>query len=122
MLLVALFVFGASSVAASQMTTANGLILTRALMGIAGAFLFPISLAILPTIFSERERPRAIAIGGAGGCFSPAAVGPVPGRAVRPPPTWVPLPPPRPPPAPRPRLPPAPRPPPPAARAPPPTR
>jgi len=66
MLLVALFLFGASSVAASQMTTANGLILMRALMGIAGAFIFPISLAILPTIFSERERPRAIAIGGAG--------------------------------------------------------
>jgi len=66
MLLVALFLFGASSVAASQMTTASGLILMRALMGIAGAFIFPISLAILPTIFSERERPRAIAIGGAG--------------------------------------------------------
>jgi DHA2 family multidrug resistance protein-like MFS transporter len=66
MLLVALFLFGASSVAASQMTTANGLILMRALMGIAGAFIFPISMAIVPTIFSERERPRAIAIGGAG--------------------------------------------------------
>ena len=66
MLLVALFLFGASSVAASQMTTASGLILTRAVMGIAGAFIFPISLAILPTIFSEHERPRAIAIGGAG--------------------------------------------------------
>jgi len=66
MLLVALFLFGASSTAASQMTTANGLIFMRALMGIAGALIFPISLAILPTIFSERERPRAIAIGGAG--------------------------------------------------------
>jgi len=66
MLLVALFLFGASSVAASQMTTANALILMRAVMGVAGAFIFPISLAILPTIFSERERPRAIAIGGAG--------------------------------------------------------
>jgi len=66
MLLVALLLFGASSVAASQMTTANGLILMRSVMGIAGAFIFPISLAILPTIFSERERPRAIAIGGAG--------------------------------------------------------
>src|SRR6266849_5436547 len=66
MLLVALLLFGASSVAASQMTTANGLIVMRAVMGIAGAFIFPISLAILPTIFSEQERPRAIAIGGAG--------------------------------------------------------
>ncbi len=66
MLLVALFLFGASSIAASQTTTADGLIWMRAVMGIAGAFIFPISLAILPTIFSERERPRAIAIGGAG--------------------------------------------------------
>ena len=66
MLLVALFLFGASSVGASQVTTASGLILMRAVMGIAGAFIFPISLAILPTIFSERERPRAIAVGGAG--------------------------------------------------------
>ena len=66
MLLAALFLFGASSVAASQMTSAIGLISMRAAMGIAGAFIFPISLAILPTIFSERERPRAIAIGGAG--------------------------------------------------------
>lgn len=66
MLLAALVLFGASSVVASQMTTANGLILMRAVMGIAGAFIFPISLAVLPTIFSEQERPRAIAIGGAG--------------------------------------------------------
>jgi DHA2 family multidrug resistance protein-like MFS transporter len=66
MLLVALLVFGASSVAASQTTTADGLIWMRAVMGLAGAFIFPISMAILPTIFSERERPRAIAIGGAG--------------------------------------------------------
>src|SRR5215472_16609831 len=48
------------------MTTADGLIWMRAVMGIAGAFIFPISLAVLPTIFSEQERPRAIAIGGAG--------------------------------------------------------
>src|SRR5262249_19721471 len=38
----------------------------RAVMGIGGSFIFPISLAVLPTVFSERERPRAIAIGGAG--------------------------------------------------------
>jgi MFS transporter, DHA2 family, multidrug resistance protein len=66
MLLVALCLFGVSSVAASQMATAEGLILMRAVMGTAGAFIFPISLAILPTVFSEQERPRAIAIGGAG--------------------------------------------------------
>src|SRR5258708_24253949 len=52
MLLVALFLFGASSVGASQLTTVSGLILMRAVMGIAGAFIFPISLALLPTISS----------------------------------------------------------------------
>ncbi len=66
MMLVALVIFGLSSVAASRMTTANELILMRAVMGVSGAFIMPISLAVLPTIFSEQERPRAIAIGGAG--------------------------------------------------------
>src|SRR5260370_20431114 len=66
-------------VAASQVTNANALILMRALMGIAGAFIFPISLAILPTIFSEQERPRAIAIGGAGFVFWLSFVPPLAG-------------------------------------------
>src|SRR5262245_58253991 len=66
MLLVALAIFGVASVAASQATTASGLILMRTVMGVGGAFIFPISLAVLPTMFSEEERPRAIAIGGAG--------------------------------------------------------
>jgi EmrB/QacA subfamily drug resistance transporter len=65
-LLVALVTFGISSVAASQMTTAGNLILMRALMGVGAAFVFPMSVAVLPTIFSEKERPRAVAIGGAG--------------------------------------------------------
>lgn len=65
-LLGALLTFGLSSAAASQMTTAGGLIAMRALMGIGGAFIFPNSVAVLPTIFSETERPRAVAIGGAG--------------------------------------------------------
>jgi MFS family permease len=47
------------------MTSASGLILMRAVMGAGAAFIMPISLAVLPTIFSELERPRAIAIGGA---------------------------------------------------------
>src|SRR5690349_3715071 len=57
MLFVGLVIFGISSVAASQMTTATGLIAMRAAMGIGGAIILPLSLAILPTIFSERERP-----------------------------------------------------------------
>src|SRR6266852_2582156 len=37
LLLIALVLFGLSSVAASQMTTANGLIFMRAVMGVSGA-------------------------------------------------------------------------------------
>lgn len=65
MLFVGLVIFGIASVAASQMTTATGLIAMRAVMGIGGAIILPLSLAILPTIFSEQERPRAIGIASA---------------------------------------------------------
>jgi len=61
MLLVGLLLFGVASVAASQMTTANGLILMRVLMGVGAAIVLPLALAILPTIFSAEERPKAIA-------------------------------------------------------------
>lgn len=62
LLLIGLAIFGASSVIASQVTSADGLIWMRAVMGVGGAIVLPISLAILPTIFSEAERPRAIAV------------------------------------------------------------
>src|SRR6266511_6414098 len=60
MLIVALVVFGLSSVAASRMATANQLILMRAVMGVSGAFIMPISLAVIPTIFSERSEERRV--------------------------------------------------------------
>src|ERR1700687_2798707 len=42
LLLIALVLFGISSVVASQMTTANGLIIMRAVMGISGAVILPL--------------------------------------------------------------------------------
>ena len=66
MLIVGLLLFGASSVIASQMTTALGLIVMRALMGASGAVILPLIQAILPSIFSEKERPRAVALAGVG--------------------------------------------------------
>jgi DHA2 family multidrug resistance protein-like MFS transporter len=66
LLIVGLVLFGVSSVLASRVTSAEGLILMRALMGLGGAIILPISLAILPSLFDERERPRAIAFAGAG--------------------------------------------------------
>ncbi len=66
MLLVGLVTFGVSSVVASQMTTAAGLIGMRAVMGIGAALVLPLSLSILPSMFSEEERPRAVAAAAAG--------------------------------------------------------
>ncbi len=66
MLLVGLLLFGVSSVVASQMTTATGLIGMRAVMGIGAAFILPLSFSILPSMFSEEERPRAVAAAAAG--------------------------------------------------------
>lgn len=62
LLLVGLLIFGVSSVVASQMTTATGLIWMRALMGVGGAIIMPLSLSILPTMFTPEERPRAVAL------------------------------------------------------------
>ena len=66
LLILGLLLFGAGSVIASQLTSANGLIFMRALMGAGGAVILPLTLAILPTIFAENERRRALGLAGAG--------------------------------------------------------
>ena len=66
MLLIGLITFGISSVIASQMTSANGLILMRAIMGASGAIVLPLVTSVLPSMFAEDERQRAIGLSGAG--------------------------------------------------------
>jgi EmrB/QacA subfamily drug resistance transporter len=66
LLLIGLITFGISSVVASQMTTANGLILMRVVMGASGAIVMPLITSILPSMFAEDERQRAIGFSGAG--------------------------------------------------------
>ena len=66
LLLVGLALFGVSSVIASQATTAVELIAMRAVMGIGAAFIVPLSLSILPSLFTPEERPRAISATAAG--------------------------------------------------------
>ncbi len=66
LLLIALVLFGLSSVIASQMTTANGLIVMRAVMGVSGAVILPLMQAMLPVMFREDERQRALGFAGAG--------------------------------------------------------
>src|SRR3989442_7943633 len=65
-LLVGLVIFGVSSVIASQATTATALIAMRALMGVGAALILPLSLSILPSMFTAEERPRAISAAAAG--------------------------------------------------------
>ena len=62
LLLVALVLFGAASAGCAYAPSAGALIAARALLGLGGAFLMPLSLAVLPVLFTEQERPRAIAI------------------------------------------------------------
>jgi DHA2 family multidrug resistance protein-like MFS transporter len=66
LLLIGLVTFGISSVIASQMTSANGLILMRVVMGASGAIVLPLVTSILPSMFKEDERQRAIGFSGAG--------------------------------------------------------
>ena len=55
--------FGLGSAAAAMSSTANGLIFTRAFMGIGGALIMPATLSILINVFRDPvERGRAIAI------------------------------------------------------------
>src|ERR1051326_1334164 len=66
LLLIALVLFGISSVAASQVTTANGLIAMRAVMGVSGAVILPLMQAMLPSMFAADERQKAIGFAGVG--------------------------------------------------------
>ncbi len=66
MLLIGLATFGLSSLVASQMTSANGLILMRVVMGASGAIVLPLVQSIVPSMFAADERQRAIGLIGAG--------------------------------------------------------
>src|SRR5215469_12651974 len=61
-LLVALVLFGISSAACAYATSSGGLIAARAVLGLGAAAIMPLSLSILPVLFTADERPKAIAI------------------------------------------------------------
>ncbi len=79
---VGLVLFGIFSVAAALSHTTASLISARALMGLAAALIFPATLAILTTIFTDHaERQKALGIWGATSGVA-VAFGPITGGAL----------------------------------------
>jgi EmrB/QacA subfamily drug resistance transporter len=62
MLVLALLVFGAASIACALAPSAGAFIAARALLGLGGAIMLPMVLGLLPALFDEAERPRAIGL------------------------------------------------------------
>jgi MFS transporter, DHA2 family, multidrug resistance protein len=61
-LLIALTLFGASSVACAYASSTGELIAARALLGLGAAAIFPMSLSVIPVLFAPEERQKAIAL------------------------------------------------------------
>jgi EmrB/QacA subfamily drug resistance transporter len=79
---VGLVFFGIFSAAAAESHTTGSLIAARALMGVAAAFIFPGTLAILTSIFTDHsERQKALGIWGATSGIA-VAFGPITGGAL----------------------------------------
>ncbi|MHC5904238.1 DHA2 family efflux MFS transporter permease subunit [Streptomyces sp. S6] len=65
-LLAALVIFGISSLACAYATTSGVFIGARVVLGLGGALIMPTILALLPVMFDDEERPKAIgAVAGA---------------------------------------------------------
>ncbi|HEY3953316.1 MAG TPA: DHA2 family efflux MFS transporter permease subunit [Streptosporangiaceae bacterium] len=61
-LLAALLLFGVSSAFCAFSTSSGELIAARALLGLGAAAIMPLSLSVLPVLFTPDERPKAIAL------------------------------------------------------------
>jgi EmrB/QacA subfamily drug resistance transporter len=61
LLVVALVIFGASSLWCAYCNSTGELIAARAVLGIGAAAIFPLALSVLPVLFAPEERPKAIA-------------------------------------------------------------
>ena len=72
----ALALFGVASLACAYAGSAGELIAARVVLGLAAAVILPLSLAVLPVLFTAEERPRAIAAVG-GATFIGYPVGPI---------------------------------------------
>ena len=61
-LLISLVLFGLSSAACAYAHSSGELIAFRAILGLGAAAILPMSLSLLPVLFTPEERPRAIAV------------------------------------------------------------
>jgi EmrB/QacA subfamily drug resistance transporter len=62
LLLVALALFGAASVACAYAESSGQLIAARAALGLGSAMIMPLSAAVLTVLFDERDRGRALSV------------------------------------------------------------
>jgi len=62
LLLVGLFIFGAASLACAYASAPWELITARAFLGLGASVIVPLSMAIIPVMFTEKERPKAIGV------------------------------------------------------------
>jgi DHA2 family multidrug resistance protein-like MFS transporter len=76
MLLVALALFGIASLGAAYAPTSVVFIAARAVLGLASAFLITLSMSVLPVLFTDEERPRAVGIWAAAN-FLALPIGPI---------------------------------------------
>jgi len=77
-LLAALVLFGIGSVACAYAASTGELIAARALLGVGAAAIFPLSLSVIPVLFSPQERQKAIALM-ASATFISFPIGPIVG-------------------------------------------